>query len=730
MPDEAGRGLDEYSILSASAAVDDRTRVLKHGDTFAIFNRFGDIEGVGASDLGLYHNDTRFLSRLSLRLEDMRPLLLSSTVKDDNLVFTVDLTNPDIWRDGEVAIPHGTLHFFRSKLLWQATCHERLRIHNFGAAPVEFSLSLGIDADFTDMFEVRGVSRARRGRRKPSRKSADELLLAYDGLDGRTRRTRLTFMPAPSALDEMTGATYRIRLEPGAEVSYQWAVGYELDAEPSPSNRPRDASRRYEEAARQAELELDAARADDPEIYTSNEQFNELLSRSLADLHMMRTDTAHGPYPYAGVPWFCTAFGRDGIITALECLWFNPAVARGVLGYLAQTQADHEDAEQDAQPGKILHETRAGEMAALNEVPFGRYYGTVDATPLFVMLAGAYYERSGDLDFARSLWPHVMRALGWIETYGDSDGDGLVEYARHSPHGLLHQGWKDSHDSVFHADGAPAEPPVALCEVQAYVYGAKQAAARLAIALGHTEQAGQLEAEARSLRRRFDEAFWCDELGTYAIALDRHKQPCRVRASNAGHCLYTGIAESRHAQRAVTELTSEASFSGWGIRTVAAGEARFNPMSYHNGSIWPHDNALIAAGFARYGRKQEAARVLGGLFDASMSFDLHRLPELFCGFRRRPGESPTLYPVSCAPQSWASAAVFLLVQSCLGLRVSGEERNVTFGEPLLPEFLQWVNIRGLRVGQARVDLMLQRHASDVGVNVLRREGDVRVVVSK
>jgi len=287
----------------------------------------------------------------------------------------------------------------------------------------------------------------------------------------------------------------------------------------------------------------------------------------------------------------------------------------------------------------------------------------VDATPLFVMLAGAYHERCGDLPFMRTLWPHVVRALHWIDRYGDSDGDLLIEYARHSPQGLLHQGWKDSHDSVFHSNGSPAEPPVALCEVQAYAFGAKRSAARLARALGHTADAAALEAEAEALRERFEDAFWCDAIDTYALALDRDKQPCRVRTSNAGHCLFTGIAEPARARRVAAALVDEASFSGWGVRTVATGEARFNPMSYHNGSIWPHDNALIAAGFARYGLKREAAKLFSGLFDASVFFDLHRLPELFCGFRRRAGESPTLYPVSCAPQAWASAAVFLLLQS-------------------------------------------------------------------
>jgi glycogen debranching enzyme len=390
-----------------------------------------------------------------------------------------------------------------------------------------------------------------------------------------------------------------------------------------------------------------------------------------------------------------------------------------------------ESPEQDAQPGKILHEMRADEMAILGEIPFRRYYGTIDATPLFVMLAGAYHKRTADRAFAESIWPNVERALAWIDSYGDSDGDGLVEYTRKSKHGLIHQGWKDSHDSVFHRDGGSAEGPIALCEVQGYVYAARLAAAELAGLLGDHKRARELTKQAHTLRRRFEESFWCEELSTYALALDGSKQPCEVRTSNAGHCLFAGIATDQHARRVATTLVDETSFSGWGIRTLATTEARYNPMSYHNGSVWPHDNALIAAGFARYGLKECAATVVAGLLDASLFFDLHRLPELFCGFPRRAGESPTLYPVACAPQSWASGAVFLLLEACLGLGLPAPEQKVFFSKPFLPGFLREVSVRDLKVGEARADLLLTRHdEGDVGVNVLRRDGALDVVVLK
>jgi glycogen debranching enzyme len=725
MAREVIRVRDEFYIRSSSPRIDVRTRVLKQGDTFAVFDRFGDIETFGTGELGLYYQDTRFLSRLTLKLGKDRPLLLSSTVRDDNAVMAVDATNPDVWRNGEIAIPRGTVHVFRSKILWETTCHERIRIHNYGRSTVDISLLIEFDADFFDIFEVRGMRREHRGQRSHTQITPDMLVLAYAGLDGHLRRTRIVFDPPPTRLTE-SGANYQIRLEAGEEASYRCAIACEADADSQVQVKPC-----YEKVAQEAATSLEHARTEEPQLFTSNEQFNDWLNRSLADLHMMRTETIYGPYPYAGVPWFSTAFGRDGIITALQCLWFNPTVARGVLAYLAATQADTESAEQDAQPGKVLHETRAGEMAALGEIPFKRYYGSIDATPLFVVLAGAYYRRTGDRAFAESIWPNVERALAWIDHYGDLDGDGFVEYSRMSKHGLIHQGWKDSQDSIFHMDGSSAEGPIALCEAQGYVYAAKIAAAELAALLGDGTRAQKLAKQAQSLSQRFEESFWCDELSTYALALDGRKQPCRVRTSNAGHCLFAGIVTEERARRVAATLTGETSVSGWGIRTVATSEARYNPMSYHNGSVWPHDNALIAAGFARYGLKESAVTVLAGLLDASLFFDLHRLPELFCGFPRRPGESPTLYPVACAPQSWASGAVFLLLEACLGLSALASKQRLIFLRPLLPRFLRQVTIRELKVGEARVDLLLTRHdEGDVGVNVLRREGELDVVVLK
>ncbi|HEY9842791.1 MAG: glycogen debranching N-terminal domain-containing protein [Candidatus Sericytochromatia bacterium] len=731
MAEEVLRVQDHDYLLASASQIDDRTRVLKHGDCFTIFDRFGDIETFGTGKGGIYYRDTRYLSRFSLKLEGARPQLLSSSIKDDNLLLTVDLMNQALGRDGQVAIPRGTVHLSRTVLLYEEICHQSLRIHNYGRETVELTISIGFDADFVDIFEVRGIPRPQRGRRLLTEIGPDSLLYSYQGLDGRLRRTEVRFDPPPTQLSE-TEANFHIRLEPHAEASYRCAIACEPQQLAVPASPATGATLApaYEEAARAAAGERERARADEPRIETSNEQFNHWLARSLADLHMLRTNTPEGPYPYAGVPWYSTVFGRDGIITALQNLWFNPAIARGVLACLAASQADSEIPAQDAQPGKILHETRAGEMAVLGEVPYRRYYGTIDATPLFIVLAEAYFTRTGDRAFLQTLWPHVERALGWIDHYGDVDGDGFVEYARQTPQGLANQGWKDSQDSVFHLDGKLAEGPIALCEVQGYVFAAKRAASRLAEGFGEAGQAQLLSDQAETLRRKFEESFWCEELGCYGLALDGHKQLCRVRSSNAGHCLFSGISSPERALRVATTLTSEPLFSGWGIRTLATGEARYNPMSYHNGTIWPHDNALIAAGFARYGLKQAAAKILTGLMDASQFFDLHRLPELFCGFPRRPGEGPTLYPVACAPQAWASGAVFMLLQACLGLEWQADKPRLLLRDPVLPDFLKEVRILGLRAGAANLDLLLTRHGSDVAVNVLRHEGQIEVVVLK
>jgi glycogen debranching enzyme len=696
-------------------------RVLKYGDTFAVFDYHGDIIQGEASEAGLYHAGTRYLSTCELLIGRRRPLLLSSTTSLDNAVFTADLTNPDILDGDRIVVPRGELHIFRTRILSDGTSVERIRVSNFARHVVHLPLVLTFDADFVDVFEVRGTRRERRGERLPDLNSRD-LVLRYRGLDGVERRTFVAWKQPPDRLDARR-ATFTVVLEPSARVDLELSVSCGTAAEvQSPGT--------YDQTVTFIRERLTSTASRRCSVLSSNESLNRWINRSMADLQMMITDTPYGPYPYAGIPWFSTPFGRDGIITAMELLWADPELARGVLTFLAQTQATEYDDAQDAQPGKILHEMRHGEMAALGEIPFAKYYGTADATPLFVMLAAAYFERTGDRALVNDIWPNILAALDWMRTSGDPDGDGFIEYSRRSHSGLVQQGWKDSQDSIFHADGVLAEPPIALCEVQGYAYAAWLGASKLAAMKGDDRDAREWLARADALRTRFEEAFWCEDINTYALALDGDKRPCRVRTSNAGHCLFTGIASAERARRTCATLMDDSSFSGWGIRTVAAGESRYNPMSYHNGSVWPHDTALVAAGAGRYGCTTAATLTLDAMFDLSRVVDMHRLPELICGFHRRENEQPTLYPVACAPQAWASAAVFLLLEACIGLRVDALNQRVLFTRGTLPDNIDWLRLSNLSVGNARVDLRLERHPHDLGVTVLRREGTVDIVAVK
>jgi glycogen debranching enzyme len=707
-----------FSVLATAPASRPR-RALKHGDTFVVTDSFGDIGATAGGTDGLFHADTRFLSHLELTLNAQQPLLLGSNVRDDNTMLAVDLSNPDYYDGAAIALQKDIVHIARTMFLWRGTAYQRLAVRNHGDRPLDLQIALHFDSDFADLFEVRGLERPRRGTVSRSVISPDQALLSYQGLDGATRRTLLTFDPAPNEL-ATTMASYRLTLAPGESKPIFLAVNCNAVR----AQRPVPFLRGLLAAHR----ELRAGTRGIATVETSNELFNEILCRSAADLAMLVTDTPQGGYPYAGIPWYSTTFGRDGLITALQLLWCNPGMARGVLRRLAAFQAKSTDALSDAEPGKILHEMRSGEMAALGEVPFGLYYGSVDSTPLFVLLAGLYVERSNDEETLRELWPAIQAALAWIDGPGDADKDGFVEYFRQTEKGLANQGWKDSHDAIFHADGRMATGPIALAEVQGYVFAAKRLAARCAERLGHAERARELETQAARLAERFEAAFWCPEIETYALALDGEKQPCRVRTSNAGQVLYAGIASPDRAKLVAAGLLNPRFFSGWGVRTVARGEARYNPMSYHNGSIWPHDNALIALGLARYGLKRPVAQIAKGLFEAATYMDLRRLPELFCGFQRERRRGPTLYPVACAPQAWASATTFSLIEAMLGLEFRPATHEVFLRNPLLPQFLDEVILRNLSVGGSSIDLRVSRHGEDVSLDVLATRGRVQASV--
>jgi glycogen debranching enzyme len=711
---------DEYYVLATSTYADDRVRVLNHGNTFGVFDRWGDVQPIGTGVQGLYHEGTRYVSDFEFRIHGERPLLLSSTISENNEILTVDLTNPEMKVKDEAVIPQSKIHVFRTKYLRQGQCYESIKLANYDTEPYEFDVVFSFVADYKDIFEIRGKRRKGRGEILPSEvKDHHCLKHRYRGLDRIIRQTVHHFTPAPDEILPQK-VTYRLSLKPKQVFQIQIKTGFqsgeELEEPPTP----------LKEEIKMASA-FDSARAHMPYISSSNEQFNHWLNRSKTDLVSLIADTPWGKYPYAGIPWFNTAFGRDGIITAFEVLWLAPELARDVLFYLSKTQATKLDPFMDAEPGKIMHETRKGEMAALGEIPFGMYYGTVDATPLFVMLAGAYFKRSGDLDSIRQIWPNIKKALAWIAEYGDIDGDGFLEYQKKSEGGLIHQGWKDADDAVSHEDGSLAITPMALCEVQGYVYDAKRQASLLAAEMGEQELAERLQEEARDLKKKFNEAFWDEALGTFVIGLDGHKRPCRVKTSNAGQCLFTGIVDEKHAARLAETLMSQEMFSGWGIRTLASDASRYNPMSYHNGTVWPHDTALTAYGLALYGFTTEAMEVFRGLYEAAMHIDMQRLPELFCGFDRRPGESPTTYPVACSPQAWAVASVFILLKACLRIEVNALQKRVTMERPVIPDWIKHLRIHHLPTGEGTLDLELTRHANHkVSVVVKKKSPDWEV----
>jgi len=713
----------QFFIPATASLQERRPRTLKHGDTFAVFDHNGDALSGPGSPEGVFHRDTRYLSHLHLTINGKRPMLLSSTLRDDNATLTCDLTNPDLFDEkGKLTLEHDLIHMRRTRFLWNAGCYERLAVRNYDERRQQVRIEISFGADFADLFEVRGTVRARRGRHLPSVMEQDRVLLSYIGLDDLKRVTQLSFDPRPDEL-RSGHVIYDLDLAPHETRSLFIQICCDQD-----KDRPLG-YQSFFLGLRDARRALRSSSSRAASIVTSNEIFNEVARRSVSDLYMLTTDKPEGPYPYAGIPWFSTVFGRDALITALETLWLDPHIARGVLGHLAANQATEVDPAADAEPGKILHEVRYGEMAELGEVPFRRYYGSIDSTPLFVLLAGEYLRRTGDLATINHLLPNIEAALTWIDEHGDRDGDGFVEYGRLTQEGLINQAWKDSHDSVFHADGTLAKGPIAIAEVQAYVYGAWQSAAEIFRRLGRPERAAKFLARAEGLRHAFDTSFFDEELGTFVLALDGNKRSCRVRSSNAGHALFTGIAYPERAVQVARTLMSASSFCGWGIRTIASTEARYNPMSYHNGSVWPHDNAMIASGLARYGYRAETARIFEGLFASSTYIDLRRLPELFCGLPRQRAQGPTFYPVACSPQAWAAAAPLLLLQSCLGLEFEPNARIISFNEPQLPSFMDEVMLRHLRVGNGSADVAVRRSGRSVVVDTLGRRGEVRVLTT-
>jgi len=693
--------------------VPQRLYALKDRDTFIVADSHGDI--VGAAD-GLFHDDTRILSRWEVTLGDKAPTLLSGAISQDNVYFTSHGLNRAIPAPSGPVAPPGVVHLERKRFLWGERLYERIRLTNYSPDVMGLPLVFRYAADFHDMFEVRGARRRARGKVFPPEIDESSVRFGYEGLDGVARASVLAFSEPPVSLCE-DQAEFHISLRTDACI--------ELYIEVGATHAERPCRDRFRAAAARARFAMRERRRRGARITTNGRLFNAWIDKSRSDLALLTTPMKTGPYPYAGIPWFSTAFGRDGIITAWQILWCEPSLAKGVLSYLAEWQAHETSAFRDSDPGKIMHETRRGEMSALGEVPFGRYYGGVDTTPLFVALAGAYAERTGDYAQLERWWPALERAAGWITMKADRHPLGLISYERAMDGGLTNQGWKDSGDSIFHADGRFPKGPVSLVEVQGYAYAAYRTMAALTARRGDNQAAERWSGRAAALRAVVEERFWMPEQGFYGIALDGNNELCRVAASNPGHLLITGLPRADRAELVGERLFSSDFFSGWGLRTLAVEQPRYNPMSYHNGSVWPHDTALAALGLSYYGERAGVVKLTAALFEAATQLEM-RLPELFCGFPRAAGEPPVAYPVACLPQAWAAGSVFMLLQGCLGLFISGEGSEVEIRDPALPIGIDRLTVSDLQVGDGAIDLTFERQGARVAVHSNSRGPRLRV----
>ena len=721
-PNELTQIEDAFHTASESVNSSEEINVLNHSNTFGLFDLQGNIHPHGKMVQGIYHNGTRFVSKLILSINGQKPLLLSGRIKEDNDIFSVDLANPHF---EDCDTPENTIHISRNLFVREGAFYEKIKCVSYAEKDCRFSLALGFHGDFKDIFEIRGVERKVTANKVRYCAGNSGFKFLYDGLDQLTRTTIIDFTTDAEEFKLTNGkATFLITLSPEKPVHISYTICMTVGDE-APKVQDYMSAKESIETDRQKINSLFAG------IKASNEHFSHWIDRSKADLLSLLATTTEGlQYPYAGVPWYNTSFGRDGIITALETLWVAPGISKDVLLYLALKQATELIPEKDAEPGKILHETRSGEMANTGEIPFKEYYGTIDATPLFIMLAGMYYDRTADIDLLKQIWPNLKAALNWIDVYGDLDGDGFIEYKHKAQNGLTNQGWKDSYDSVMHQDGNLAGPPIALCEVQGYVYGAKQYGSKMAAVMGEDHLSKRLLEESVTLKDNFNARFWDESSGCFVLALDGEKRPCKVVSSNPGHCLFTRIVDEDKAKRLADHLLSPEMFSGWGIRTLSSKERRFNPMAYHNGSIWPHDNALIAYGLSLYGYHDHVLKIMQVLFEASLFINLQRLPELFCGFERRPGIGPTAYPVACSPQAWSVAAVFMLLQACLKIEINSVTKTIVFDKPRLPDYLGNIYIDRMMLDDEACALHMKRLKNDVGFYLLQKPKGWEVLIKK
>jgi glycogen debranching enzyme len=691
--------------------------IIREDGLFLLTDTDGSIPLHNDSGFGLYHSDTRYLSGWDLSLIGVEPIVLLSTAE---LGFGEEqvMTNPELINERGETLPSGSLEIRRQRVLDHALI-ESVRLTNFALVPLVLTLQFQFDADFADIFELRGMARTRQGRLLAPRIHRAAVTFSYRGADRISRSVRVQFGRKPDELDERR-AVFHLIVEPGKAEE----IGATVSVDHVGGGPGTGSARRSTLTVAQSHQEW---KETSTRVQTSNDRFGVALDRSLTDMRVLWTE--RGPdlsYISAGVPWFDTLFGRDSALAAMMSLALRPEMAREVLRCLTRFQGKEVDPLREEEPGKIVHEVRQSEMANTGEVVFGRYYGSIDSTPLFVLLAAEYYRWTADLELMRELQPAFNAALVWMDRYGDMDGDGFLEYKRKAPRGLDNQGWKDSGDAIMDEDGALLEPPIALVEVQGYVYAAKMGIAQVYDALGDDLRAGQLRQEGAALRRRLNRTFWMPDC-YYALALDARKRLAEVPASNAGHLLWCGVPTKANARCQIDRLMGGDMYSGWGMRTLSSKARRYNPMGYHVGSIWPHDNALIAAGFKRYGAEAELNELATAICDAAFAFPYFRLPELFSGSPRSAHRIPVPYPVACRPQAFAAAALPSLLTSMLGLAPDAANGRLYVVRPRLPFWLDFVRLSNLRVGNAALDLIYQRRGTRTVVDVIGKTAPLKVI---
>ena len=698
--------------------------VLKENRIMMVSDEMGDIPAGNTTGLGLYFSDTRFLSAYEFRLSRMQPILLSASV-DESYVATFQMVNPVLLLDeGKRRIPQQSLSIRRSRFIYGGL-HERIGVQNCGHEPVDIECSIRFDADFRDMFDVRGYKDQYGGTIRPLEVGDRGMTYTYDGRDGLIRRTEIVVNRTPATQHD--GAlTWHFHLESKETITLV------IDVIPVIGENESTLTYLYDDALQALQASYRRWHDNTSRIRTDNAFLDRgLLRRSQMDLRILLEEYDTGLFPMAGIPWFSAPFGRDALIASIQTLMINPEVARGTLRYLAQQQGRRVDTSREEEPGKILHEVRYGELANLKLIPHTPYYGSVDGTPLFLVCAVEMMDWLNDQDLFVELLPSILSALKWVDQYGDSDHDGFVEYAERASGGVRNQGWKDSSDSLLYPDGRPAELPVALVEVQGYIYQAKVGLSRIFARLGQSAMAERLAREAAELRRRFELSFWLDKEQFYAQGLDRNKTPIPSITSNPAHCLWAGIIDPERAEILRDRLMAPDMFSGWGIRTLSSDSPHYNPMSYHNGTIWPHDNSIAAAGLRRYRHTEAAGQVIEGIMEAGIRMPDHRLPELFCGFRRdtQYNNGPAEYLVSCNPQAWGAGAAFHLMQTALGI-VPDTTAGRVYLNPVPFGQARSVEIRGMRVGNGKLSFKVAYNGGRPDVEVLEKPDDLDVILDE